>query len=148
MHHQLAEHDHLALDSLGDLEQGADVPAPSLGKALADVTKLVETQEKAEVLQRPTRLPPWRDNLETCQPGAKSEKHLEHELSIQEGGEDTFVNVKMQHSEMCKKVEVASVEEGQENEKMKLEAVIEAKNEKSVENVVNELKKRGQRGPQ
>ena len=82
MHHQLAEHDHLALDSLGDLEQGADVPAPSLGKALADVTKLVETQEKAEALPRPTRPPPWRDKLETCQSGVKSEKYLEHEASI------------------------------------------------------------------
>ena len=99
MHHQLAEHDHLALDSLGDLEQGADVPAPSLGKALADeVTKLVETQEKAEALPRPTRLPPWRDKLvpcqsdiQTCQSGVKAEKYLEHEASIQDGSEDTFV---------------------------------------------------------
>ena len=54
-------------------------------------------------------------------------KHFEHEVSIQEGSEDTFVNVKMQHNEMCKKVEVASVEEGQENEKMKLDAELEAR---------------------
>ena len=65
----------------------------------------------------------WRDKLETYQSGAKSEKHLEHEVLIQEGGEDTDESVKKQHSEMCKKVEVASVEEGQENEKMKLEAL-------------------------
>ena len=36
----------------------------------------------------------------------------------------------MQHSEMCKKVEVASVEEGHEN--------VENKNEKSVVNELNE----------
>ena len=106
-------------------------------KETVKMEKLVETQEKAEALPRPTRLPPWRDKLETCQSGAKSEKYLEHDASIQEGGEDTDENVKKQHSEMCKKVEVASVEEGQEN--------VENENEKSV---VNEWMKRGRRGPQ
>ena len=97
-------------------------------KETVKMEKLVETQEKAEALPRPTRLPPWRDKLETCQSGAKHEKHLEHEASIQEGGEDTFINVKIQHSEMCKKVEVASVEEGQESDE----------NDKSVVNELNE----------
>ena len=36
-------------------------------KETVEVTKLVETHEKAEALPRPTRLPPWRDKLETCQ---------------------------------------------------------------------------------
>ena len=60
------------------------MPAPSPGKALADVAKL----------SRESRSAP-----KTHQSGAKSEKHLEYEASIQEGSEDTFVNVKMQHSE-------------------------------------------------
>ena len=110
------------LKQLKETVEVAKVVEARLGP-VGDLTKDVETQEKAEALPRPTRLPPWRDKLETCQSGAKSEKHLEHEVSIQEGGEDTLVSVKMQHSEMCKKVEVASVEEGQEN--------VENENEKS-----------------
>ena len=36
-------------------------------KETVEVTKDVETQEKAEMLPRPTRLPLWRDKFQACQ---------------------------------------------------------------------------------
>ena len=112
-------------------------------KETVKMVKLVETQDKAKALPRPTRLPHWRDKSEPCQLGVKSEGQLEHKVSLQggvknfhfcmTGCQDTEESVEMQHNEKCKKVEVASVEEGQEgqegqeNEKMKLKAELEAR---------------------